>query len=124
MGDEQRDEREWRIAKIVETNEEATLVAGFLNSNDIPAEVESLHVEELPVNLGGLGEVRVRVPADRLDEARALLDASEVPGTDDAVEAAAAAATETAATETAAEAGDVEDRQGALGPAGRGDPAA
>ena len=118
MGDEQRDEREWRIAKIVETNEEATLVAGFLNSNDIPAEVESLHVEELPVNLGGLGEVRVRVPADRLDEARALLDASEVPGTDDAVESAAAA------TETAAEAGDVEDRQGALGPAGRGDPAA
>jgi hypothetical protein len=73
MGKEQPDEREWAIAKIVESNEEAVLITGFLNSNGIPAEVESLHVEELPVNLGGLGEVRVRVPAGRLDEARALL---------------------------------------------------
>lgn len=80
MGEDQPDEREWEIARIVESNEEAALVAGFLNSNGIPAEVESLHVEELPVNLGGLGEVRVRVPADRLDEARALLDASEAAG--------------------------------------------
>ena len=77
MGEGKPDEREWGIAKIVESTEEAVLVAGFLNSNDIPAEVESLHVEELPVNLGGLGEVRVRVPADRVDEARALLDASD-----------------------------------------------
>jgi hypothetical protein len=74
MGDEKRDEREWGIAKIVESNEEAILIAGFLESNGIPAEVESLHVEELPVNLGGLGEVRVRVPPDRLAEAQALLD--------------------------------------------------
>ena len=81
MGDEKQDEREWKIAKIVESNEEAVVVAGFLNSSGIPAEVESLHVEELPVNVGGLGEVRVLVPADRLDEARSLLDASdrEVP---------------------------------------------
>jgi Putative prokaryotic signal transducing protein len=80
MGEEQADERDWQIARILESSEEAVLVAGFLNSSGIPAEVESLHVEELPVNLGGLGEVRVLVPADRLDEARALLDASEAAG--------------------------------------------
>jgi putative signal transducing protein len=77
MGDEQQDAGEWRIAKVVESNEEAVVVAGFLNSSGIPAEVESLHVEELPVNVGGLGEVRVLVPADRLEEARSLLDASD-----------------------------------------------
>jgi hypothetical protein len=77
MGEGKPDERAWGIAKIVESTEEAVLIAGFLRSNGIPAEVESLHVEELPVNLGGLGEVRVRVPADRLDEARALLDATD-----------------------------------------------
>jgi len=77
MGDEKQDEREWGTARIVESNEEAVVVAGFLKSSGIPAEVESLHVEELPVNVGGLGEVRVRVPADRLEEALALLEATD-----------------------------------------------
>jgi len=82
QGEGQRDERDWEIARILESNEEAVLVAGFLHSSGIPAQVESLHVEELPVNLGGLGEVRVLVPADRLEEARALLDASEAAAGD------------------------------------------
>jgi DNA repair exonuclease SbcCD nuclease subunit len=84
MGDEKQDEPEWGIARIVESNEEAVVVAGFLNSNGIPAEVESLHVEELPVNVGGLGEVRVRVPADRLNDALSLLEATdrEAPSAD------------------------------------------
>ena len=77
MADEDDDAREWEIAEVVESNEEAVLVAGFLESNGIPAQVESLHVEELPVNLGALGEVRVRVPAGRLEEARALLAAGD-----------------------------------------------
>lgn len=77
MGEEKQDEGEWGTARIVESNEEAIVVAGFLKSSGIPAEVESLHVEELPVNLGALGEVRVRVPADRLEEALSLLDASD-----------------------------------------------
>jgi hypothetical protein len=74
------DEQEWGVARVVESNEEAILAAGFLNSNGIPAQVESLHTEELPVNVGGLGEVRVRVPAARLAEAQALLDQSDLPG--------------------------------------------
>jgi hypothetical protein len=78
MADDTVDEREgWAIARVVESNEEAILLSGFLRSNGIPAEVESLHVEELPVNLGGLGEVRVWVPADHLEEAAALLDARD-----------------------------------------------
>jgi Putative prokaryotic signal transducing protein len=73
MEDEAVDEREWQVAKVVESTEEASFVAGFLNSNGIPAEVESLHVDELPVNLGALGEVRVLVPAERLAEALVAL---------------------------------------------------
>jgi Putative prokaryotic signal transducing protein len=71
------DVREWEIVKVVETDQEAVLIAGFLKSNGIPAEVESLHAEELPVNLGALGEVRVRVPRERLAEARRLLATRE-----------------------------------------------
>jgi hypothetical protein len=77
MAGKKSDVREWGIAKVVESNEEAIVVAGFLKSKGIPAEVESLHVEELPVNLGGLGEVRVRVPVEHLQEARELLAARE-----------------------------------------------
>ena len=77
MADEKQEQPEWGTARIVESNEEAVVVAGFLKSNGIPAEVESLHVEELPVNVGGLGEVRVRVPADRLNEALLLLEATD-----------------------------------------------
>jgi hypothetical protein len=79
MDEEQVDEREWQVAKVVESNEEAIFIAGFLNSSGIPARVESLYVEELPVNLGGLGEVRVHVPADRLAEAQAALDLRDTP---------------------------------------------
>jgi hypothetical protein len=68
---------EWQVAKVVESAEEAIFIVGFLKSSGIPAEAESLHVEELPVNLGGLGEVRIRVPADRLGEAQAALDLRE-----------------------------------------------
>ena len=42
-------------------------------TNGVPAEVESLLVSELPTTVGHLGEVRIRVPADRLGEAEALL---------------------------------------------------
>jgi hypothetical protein len=108
MGDETSNEREWGTVKVVESNEEAILVAGYLNSNGIPAEVESLHVEELPVNLGGLGEVRVRVPADRLAEAQALLDASEAGSASD--------------PGNAGDAGGADDAADAGGQAERGDP--
>ncbi|HVR99701.1 MAG TPA: hypothetical protein VMW27_23960 [Thermoanaerobaculia bacterium] len=68
---------EWEIVKIVGTEEEATIVVGFLNSSDIPAEVESLLATELPADVGHLGEVRVRVPAERAAEALEALNSRE-----------------------------------------------
>ena len=68
---------EWEIVKIVGTEEEASIVVGFLNSSDIPAEVESLLATELPADFGRLGEVRVRVPAERAAEAKEALNSRE-----------------------------------------------
>lgn len=67
----------WPILRTVGTDEEAELIAGYLRSNELPAEVESLLFHQEPVTFGRLGEVRVRVPAERLDEAERLLAEQE-----------------------------------------------
>jgi len=63
----------WEVVKTVGTEEEATFVVGFLQNSGIPAQMESLYVSEMPVDIGDMSEVRVRVPADRAEEATALL---------------------------------------------------
>jgi hypothetical protein len=68
---------EWEIVKIVGTEEEATVVVGFLQSSGIDAEAESLHVSEFPTDIGDLANVNIRVPPDRAEEARALLNQRE-----------------------------------------------
>lgn len=77
---------EWETVRVVGTEEEAALLAGFLEESGIPSEVESLRFHQEPVNFGGLGEVRVKVPADRLDEAGRLLDEREAAFDDGAPE--------------------------------------
>jgi hypothetical protein len=67
----------WQAAKIVGTEEEGALVVGFLNSNGIEAQVESLHSSEFPADIGRLGEVHVMVPAEQLAEAQKLLAQSD-----------------------------------------------
>jgi len=67
----------WETAKIVNTEEDAALIVGFLNSNGIDAEAESLHVSEFPTDLGRLAEIRIKVPAEQLAEAATLLADSE-----------------------------------------------
>jgi len=67
----------WRVVRTVGTEEEATVAVGFLNSSGIPAEVESLHISELPVDFGDMSQVRIRVPVERADEALALLEAQD-----------------------------------------------
>lgn len=67
----------WETARIVNSEEDAALVVGFLNSNGIDAEVESLHASEFPTDVGRLSEVRIKVPADRLQEAVLLLEQSD-----------------------------------------------
>jgi hypothetical protein len=88
---------DWEIVKIVGTEEEAAVVVGFLQNSGIEAESESLAASEFPVDFGELGEVRIRVPADRAAEARALLNAREDVATGEAGEMAGAALTETPA---------------------------
>ena len=68
---------DWVIVKVVGTEEEATVVVGFLENCGIPAEVESLHASEFPTEIGDLSDVRIRVPAERADEAKALLNERE-----------------------------------------------
>ena len=79
----------WESVRVVGTEEEAALLAGFLEESDIPCEVESLLFHQEPVNFGRLGEVRVKVPAERLAEAEALLaerDAAFTAGGEESVE--------------------------------------
>jgi hypothetical protein len=68
---------DWAIVKVVGSEEEASVVLGFLENCGIDAEVESLYSSEFPTEVGDLSEVRIRVPADRADEASALLNSRE-----------------------------------------------
>jgi hypothetical protein len=74
---------EWEIVKIVGTEEEATIVVGFLQSSGIEAEVESLRASEFPTDFGDLGSVNIRVPGERAEEAKALLNQREDVATGD-----------------------------------------
>lgn len=74
---------DWEIVKVVGTPEEATIVVGFLQSSGIDAEAESLHASEFPTEFGNLANVNIRVPADRAEEAKALLNQREDVATGD-----------------------------------------
>jgi hypothetical protein len=63
----------WEIVETVGTEAEAALIAGFLESRGLPAQIESLLFHQEPVTFGRLGEVRVRVPAADAELARRLL---------------------------------------------------
>lgn len=68
---------DWEIVETVGTEEEASLIAGYLEAEGIPATVESLLFHQEPVNFGTLGEVRVVVRKEDLERAQALLDERE-----------------------------------------------
>jgi hypothetical protein len=74
---------EWEIVKIVGTEEEATIVVGFLQSSGIEAEVESLRASEFPTDFGDLATINIRVPGERAEEAKALLNQREDVATGD-----------------------------------------
>lgn len=74
---------DWEIVKVVGTPEEATIVVGFLQSSGIDSEAESLHASEFPTDIGDLAQVRIRVPAERAEEAKALLNQREDVATGD-----------------------------------------
>jgi hypothetical protein len=60
----------WVEITSVGTEEEAKLVQGFLETEGIPAQVESVRSDVAPANFGMLGDIRVYVAAE--DEERAM----------------------------------------------------
>jgi hypothetical protein len=64
---------EWVEVAAVGQEEEASLIAGLFQSEDIPCEVEGPSATPWPENLGSFGLSRVMVPPERAGEARALL---------------------------------------------------
>ncbi len=67
----------WEIAETVGTEEEASLVAGFLEAEGIASQVESLLFHQEPATFGKLSEVRILVHAEDVDRARKLIAARE-----------------------------------------------
>ncbi len=72
------DGEEWVEVASTGQDEEATLIAGLLKSEDIPCEVEGpAGGSPWPENLGAFGMSRVMVPPERAEEARTILDRRE-----------------------------------------------
>ena len=67
----------WEIAETVGTEEEASLVAGFLEAEGIASQVESLLFHQEPATFCKLSEVRILVHAEDVDRARKLIAARE-----------------------------------------------
>jgi len=70
---------DWEIVETVGTDEEAALIAGYLESEGVPARVESLLFHQEPVTFGRLGEVRIFVPGADVERARELLAGRDAP---------------------------------------------
>ena len=74
---------DWEVVKVVGTEEEAAIIVGFLESNGIEAEAESLAASEFPIDFGELAQVRIRVPPEQAQDAKALLNQREDVATGD-----------------------------------------
>lgn len=63
----------WVEIESVGTEEEARLIKGFLDAEGIPCQFESLRIDALPSNMGGMGEIRIYVSAESEQDAINLL---------------------------------------------------
>ncbi len=73
MAGDSENEEDWVEVASVGDDEEAEIIAGLLESEDIPCEIEGPSATPWPETLGAMGVARVMVPADRAAEARALI---------------------------------------------------
>jgi len=74
----EKDEPEWVEVASTGQDEEAALIAGLLESEEIPCQVEGPSGgSPWPENIGAFGLSRVMVPPERAAEARALLERRE-----------------------------------------------
>jgi hypothetical protein len=72
------EDEEWVEVATTGQDEEAALIAGLLESQEIPVEVEGPSGgSPWPENLGAFGMSRVLVPPERAAEARAILERRE-----------------------------------------------
>jgi len=85
---------EWLSIKVIDDEEEAELIEGFLRSQDIPCQLDSRFSHEFPTHVGQLSEIELKVPASRADEARELLEGRDLTGSKPAPEATEAAESE------------------------------
>lgn len=60
------------------TEDEATLLRGFLEAEGIPAQVENVKFQMEPINFGTMGDIRVYVPAEHEQAAQEKLRARDV----------------------------------------------
>ncbi len=60
----------WVEIASVGTEDEANLMRGFLEAEEIPAQIENVKFNVEPVNFGTMGDIRIYVGAE--DEQRAL----------------------------------------------------
>lgn len=60
----------WVEIASVGNEEEAKLLQGFLETEGIPAQIEDVKFDAVPVAFGAMGEIRVYVPSE--EEPRAL----------------------------------------------------
>jgi hypothetical protein len=70
MADE--DAEEWVEIASTGDDEEAEIIAGLLQSEEIPVEIDGAS-SSFPEDIGALGLTRVLVPPDRAEEARSLI---------------------------------------------------
>ena len=59
------------------TADEANLLRGFLEAEDIPAQIENVKFSMEPINFGTMGDIRIYVPEDDRADAMQLLKQRE-----------------------------------------------
>ncbi len=66
--------KQWVLLKVLYDEAEAEILRGLLEGSGIEVKISSYRVQPYPVNIGRLGEIKILVPEDSLEEARKLLE--------------------------------------------------
>ena len=74
---DKHDADEWIEVAQTGKQELASLIAGLLQSEGIPVEVEGPSAQPWPETIGALGLSRITVPPDRAAEARQIIESRE-----------------------------------------------
>lgn len=71
------DNATWVEIASTGSEDEAKLLAGFLDAQGIPAQIENVKFSMEPINFGTMGDIRIYVGADDEERAIALLRSRE-----------------------------------------------